>query len=56
VRRFNAILTLVWLGPGFLVSLYLKDSVPWVVGMSWYAIVASHLAAWRADVPNHDEQ
>jgi hypothetical protein len=55
VRKLNAILTLVWLGPGLVVSWLLKDSVPWVVGMSWYAIVVSHLAAWRADVPTEDE-
>lgn len=47
----NGLLVLAWLGPGAVISYVLRDSVPWVVGMSWYAIVASHMAAWRADVP-----
>jgi hypothetical protein len=52
VRRTNAILTIIWIGPGAVLSYLLRDSVPWVVMMSWYAIVVSHVAAWRADVPN----
>lgn len=52
MRRLNLYLTLVWLGPGAAASWLLRDSVPWVVMMSWYAIVVSHVAAWRADVPN----
>lgn len=52
MRRLNFWLTILWLGPGALASWKLQDSVPWVVMMSWYAIVVSHTAAWRADVPN----
>jgi hypothetical protein len=44
-------LLLIWLVPGGILSWVLKESVPWVVGMSWYAIVATHFAAWRADEP-----
>ncbi len=53
IRRINKWLTFIWMGPGLIVSFMLMDSVPWVVGMSWYAIVVSHLAAWRADEPTN---
>jgi hypothetical protein len=28
--------------------LWWRDSVVWVVAMSWYAIVVSHAGAWQA--------
>jgi hypothetical protein len=42
---------LAWAIPGGLLSWLLKNSVPWVVFMSWYAIVVSHAAAWSAETP-----
>jgi hypothetical protein len=51
-RRFNRAMFWLWLGPGLVASWFLRESVPWVVGMSWWAIVVSHLAGWRADEPN----
>ncbi len=54
-RRIHACLTCLWLGPGLAVSVMLLDSVAWVVGMSWYAIVVSHLAAWSAETPVEQE-
>ena len=47
---------MLWICPGLPVSYYLKQSVPWVVFMSAYAIIASHLAGWRADVPIEPDQ
>ena len=39
---------IVWVGPGAVVSWFLKDSVPWVNFMSWYAIVVCHITMWLA--------
>lgn len=50
-RRIHFALTLVWLGPGALAAWWLRDSVPFVVALSWYAIVVSHLAGWAAETP-----
>jgi hypothetical protein len=47
-RRAHLALTLIWLTLGVPSILWWKDSVPYVVLMSWYAIVASHLAGWQA--------
>lgn len=44
-----------WLVPGLIASWLLRGSVPWVVFMSWYAIVVTHWAALRADRPNPKE-
>jgi hypothetical protein len=41
----------LWVIPGVPVSWFLKSSVPWVVFMSWYAIVATHVAGWSAESP-----
>lgn len=54
-RKVNFIAFLVWLGPGALISFLFKDILPWTAFMSWYAIVAAHLTAWRADSPNPGE-
>lgn len=32
----------LWLIPGAIASILLSHSLVWVVGMSWYAIVATH--------------
>ena len=53
-RRANGVLTLLWIFPGLPVSWYLRASVPWVVFLSVYAIIVSHLTGWRADMPNPD--
>src|SRR5439155_11952450 len=55
-RRINAALTLIWM---FVIPLAIITgwiySVAFVSAISLYANVASHLAAWRADVPNEDD-
>ena len=55
-RRLHLIATLIWLIPGAVAAWFLKDSVPFVVLMSWYAIVVSHLAGWAAETPVEVEQ
>lgn len=50
-RRIHLALTLGWLGPGALAAWLLRSSVPFVVFLSWYAIVVSHLAGWAAETP-----
>lgn len=45
------ILTLIWGIVGLAVCLILRNSLIWVILMSWYAIVVSHFTAhtaWRA--------
>lgn len=48
LARWQLVLLVVWLGPGALVSWLLRDSVPWVSIMSWYAIVCAHAAGWMS--------
>lgn len=50
-RRIHIGLTVVWLIPGAAAAWMLRDSLPFVVGMSWYAIVVSHVAGWAAETP-----
>lgn len=38
----------LWLALGVPSFLWWKTSLLWIVTMSWYAIVASHWAAWEA--------
>lgn len=54
-RAFHLGVALVWLGPGAIVSVILKDSVPWIVGMSWFACLYAAVSAWAAETPTEDE-
>ncbi len=45
----------LWLGPGAYLSYVLKDSVPWVVFMSWFAIIYAVVGASAADLPSEVE-
>lgn len=47
-RRIYGWAVIVWLGPGAVASWFLRDSVPWVSFMSWYAIVITHATMWIA--------
>lgn len=47
-RKIYAGAVLAWLGPGAVVSWFLRDSVAWVTVMSWYAIVVTHATMWLA--------
>lgn len=46
--KFHGILTLGWLGAAVPICLFLANSVPFLVFISVYAVVASHAAAWQA--------
>lgn len=54
-RRVHLIVLLLWLGPGAVLSVLLRNSLVWIVFMSWYAIVVSHLAAYSAETPVEPE-
>jgi hypothetical protein len=55
-RLTNLILTVVWLGmiPVAIATGWIY-SIAFISAASIYANVASHLAAWRADVPIEDD-
>jgi hypothetical protein len=44
----------LWIFPGLPISFALRNSVPWIVFLSVYAIIATHNAGWRADVPDEE--
>ncbi|MBA2726486.1 MAG: hypothetical protein H0U53_10890 [Actinobacteria bacterium] len=45
----------IWLVPGAVVSWLLQESVPWVVFMSWFAIIYAIVGALAADAPTELE-
>ncbi len=55
-RRFHFWLLVVWVVVGLPVSFVLRQSVPWVVFLSVYAIIATHWAGWSAERPNAVEK
>lgn len=46
--RFNLIMTAVWLVLLPFTLIFWKDSVTWIVLMSWYANFVGHISAWTA--------
>ncbi len=46
--KFHAIAAVVWLVPGTVVSIMLKDSIAYLVFLSVYAIVVSHWSSFQA--------
>jgi hypothetical protein len=42
----------LWIFPGIPVSIYLRNSIAWVVFLSVYAIVIAHLIEWRQEEEN----
>lgn len=48
LRRFNAVMTIVWVVSLVPSLLWWRDSVLWVIVLSVWANAASHLAAWMA--------
>jgi predicted alpha/beta hydrolase len=50
-RRIHLALLTLWTVVGIPVSWYLKESVPWLVFLSVYAIIVSHAAGWSAERP-----
>ncbi len=51
-RRIHLSLFFIWIVVGLPLSWYLKESVPWVVFLSVYAIIVTHLAGWSAERPS----
>jgi hypothetical protein len=49
LRVMNKVLFWLWLFPGVPVSIYLRNSVAWVVFLSVYAIIVAHLIEWRQE-------
>jgi hypothetical protein len=51
-RKIHLALLILWIVPGLPLSWYLKNSVPWVVFLSVYAVIATHWAGWSAERPS----
>jgi hypothetical protein len=62
LRKLNKILFWLWVFPGLPVSIYLRNSITWVVFLSVYAIMVSHFIEWRnehkdsPETPDEDEE
>jgi hypothetical protein len=46
----------VWTVVGIPVSYWLRQSVPWLVFLSVYAIIVGHASGWSAERPTEIEQ
>ena len=53
LRVMNKWLFWLWVFPGIPVSIYLRNSIAWVVFLSVYAIVIAHLIEWRQESETH---
>jgi hypothetical protein len=49
MRALNKWLFWLWVFPGIPVSIYLRNSVAWVVFLSVYAIIVAHLIELRQE-------
>jgi hypothetical protein len=49
VRGLNKWLFFLWICPGIPISVWLRNSLAWVVFLSVYAIVIAHLIEWRQE-------
>jgi hypothetical protein len=56
MRKIHFALLVFWVFPGLPISWLLKNSVPWVVFLSVYAIIATHWAGWSAERPVEIEE
>jgi hypothetical protein len=54
-RRIHLMLMLLWIVPGLPISYYLRQSVPWLVFLSVYAIIVGHASGWSAERPTEIE-
>jgi predicted alpha/beta hydrolase len=55
-RRIHLALLVVWTVVGIPVSYWLRQSVPWLVFLSVYAIIVGHASGWSAERPTEIEQ
>jgi len=51
-RRLHLGLMIVWLVAGLPVSFWLRESVPWLVFLSVYAIIVGHWSGFSAERPS----
>jgi hypothetical protein len=49
LRVMNKWLFWLWVFPGIPTSIYLRNSIAWVVFLSVYAIIVAHLIEWRQE-------
>ena len=49
MQTLNKWLFWLWVFPGIPISIYLRNSVAWVVFLSVYAIIVAHLIEWRQE-------
>jgi hypothetical protein len=55
-RKIHLSLMVLWIVAGIPLSLYLKNSIPWLVFLSVYAIIVGHASGWSAERPSEVEQ
>lgn len=55
-RRIHLALMIFWIFPGLPISWYLRESVPWLVFLSVYAIIVGHAGGWSAERPSEIEE
>lgn len=48
MRKINGWLAVLWIFPGLPVAYLLRQSVPFLVGISVYAVVTGHWSTWQA--------
>lgn len=48
MRRVNGWLAVLWVFPGLPIAYLLRQSVPFLVGISVYAVVTGHWSSWQA--------
>lgn len=54
-RRVHLSLLIVWAVVGLPVSYVLRQSLPWLVFLSVYAIIVGHASGWSAERPSELE-
>lgn len=54
-RKIHLALMSLWIVPGIPISFWLRNSVPWLVFLSVYAIVVGHWSGWSAERPTEIE-
>lgn len=54
-RKVHLSLLALWTVAGIPVSFVLRESVPWLVFLSVYAIIVGHWSGWSAERPSEVE-
>jgi hypothetical protein len=55
-RRFHLAITIIWLVPGAVLSVFFAHSLAWIVFMSWFACVYAAASAYSAETPVEKEE